>query len=47
MVSTSACHVGGSGSMPGHGRRGVFGVKTWFSTSGTAVPRESENQFGT
>ena len=47
VVSTSAWHVGGPSSMPGHDRHGIVGVKTWLSTLGTAVSRDSDNQFVT
>ena len=35
MISTSARHTDDSGSIPSHGRHGIFGVKTWLSTLGT------------
>ena len=38
VVSTTAGHTGGPGSIPGHGSHDIFGVKTWLSTSGTVYP---------
>ena len=43
MVSTSAWRDGGPGTILGHGRHGIFGVKTWLSTLGLCFPREPEN----
>ena len=41
MVSTSTWHAGGLGSIPGHGRHGMFGVKPL----GICIPHESENHI--
>ena len=38
VVSTSAWHTSAPGSIPGHDRLGMFGVKTWLSTLGTVYP---------
>ena len=32
MISTSAWHASDLGSIPSHGRHGIFGVKKWLST---------------
>ena len=43
MVSTSAYHTDGPGSIPSHDSHDIFGVKTWLSTSGLCITHESEN----
>ena len=44
VVSTSAWHTGGPGSIPGHGRDDIFGGKTWLKTLGTiCIPHELGN----
>ena len=40
VVTTSACHVGGKGSIPG---TGSCDIKTWLSILGTVYTCESEN----
>ena len=35
VVTTSACHAGGAGSIPGTGSCDIFDVKIWLSTLGT------------
>ena len=38
VVSISFRHLGVQGSISGHGRHGIFDVKTWLSTLGTVYP---------
>ena len=40
VVSTSACHTSGPGSIPSHSRHGMFAVKpgSQVSTLGTVYP---------
>ena len=38
VVTTSACHAGGTGSIPGTGSCDIFDVKIWLSTLGTVYP---------
>ena len=38
VVTTSTWHAGCPGSIPGHSKLGIFGVKTWLSTLGALYP---------
>ena len=43
MVTTSACHTAGTGSIPG---TGSCDIKIWLSTLGTVYPSENHVNVG-